>query len=92
MGSRKAPIKRSKGAPTKKARAPRPTFEIPAPVTPRPRVLEPGTPEYVRRGELLAIMNDETRPEDERRQAAMDALPLCYLEADPIVIVRHIKD
>jgi predicted nuclease with RNAse H fold len=42
------------------------------------RELPPGSPEAKRRDELLAIMNDETRSDEERDAAAKAAAPLCH--------------
>jgi hypothetical protein len=51
------------------------------------RELQPGSPEAARRDVLLAIMRDETRPKEERIEAAIAALPLCHEEAPPRVVV-----
>jgi hypothetical protein len=48
--------------------------------------LPPGSPEAKRRDELLAIMRDETRSEEERFEATLAALPLCHEEVPPIVV------
>lgn len=40
--------------------------------------LRPNSPEAKRRDELLAMMNDPTRPDEERDQAAKAAAPLCH--------------
>lgn len=64
----------------------------PAPMAylePKLRTLAPGTAEFERREILLAIMNDPTASAEERDRAAFEALPLCYLEQDPIVVVHH---
>jgi hypothetical protein len=52
----------------------------PAPPPPRtlPRVLKPGSPEQIRRDELLAIINDPNRSDGERYAAVIESLPLCY--------------
>ena len=42
------------------------------------RELPPGSPEAVRRDELLAIMRDEPRSDEERDAAAIAAAPLCH--------------
>jgi hypothetical protein len=44
----------------------------------KPRKLEPGSPEQIRRDELLAIINDPTRSDEQRCEAAVESLPLCY--------------
>lgn len=53
------------------------------------RVLKPGSPDYIRRERLLKIMRDETNPESVRTQAAIEALPLCHVEPDPILTVTY---
>jgi hypothetical protein len=50
------------------------------------KVLPPNSPEAKRRDDLLAIMRDETKPEDERFRATLAALPLCHEEVPPIVV------
>jgi hypothetical protein len=58
----------------------------------RIRELQAGSPEAKRRDELLAIMRDETKSEDERYKATVAALPLCHEELPPIVVyTRSIK-
>jgi hypothetical protein len=42
------------------------------------RELQPGSAEAKRRGELLAIMNDPSRSNEERDAAAIAATPLCH--------------
>ena len=42
------------------------------------RKLQPGSPEQIRRDELLAIVNDPGRSDEERYQAALESMPLCY--------------
>lgn len=73
-------------APTRNAFAnlPEPAF-----VQPELRVLEPGSSDHIRRERLLKIMRDESKPQSERTQAAIEALPLCYVQPDPIVTVTH---
>jgi hypothetical protein len=50
------------------------------------RELEPGSPEAKRRDKLLVIMRDPNRPQEERLQAAVEALPLCHTMLEPIVV------
>lgn len=54
--------------------------------------LKPGSPDAARRDRLLAIMRDEMRPQDERIQAAIEALPLCHEELPPIVTYTGSRD
>lgn len=61
--------------------------EVPVFVQPKLRVLEQGSPDHIRRERLLKIMRDETRSQSERTQAAIEALPLCYVQPDPITTV-----
>ncbi len=42
------------------------------------RELPQGSPQAKRRDELLAIMRNETRSNEERDAAAIAALPLCH--------------
>jgi hypothetical protein len=49
------------------------------------RELPPGSPEAKRRDELLAIMRDETRSDEERDAAAKEAMPLCYVKRAVVV-------
>jgi hypothetical protein len=51
--------------------------------------LPPGSPEAKRRDELLAIMRDETKSEDERYMATLAALPLSHEEVPPIVVYTN---
>jgi hypothetical protein len=53
------------------------------------KVLPPNSPEAKRRDELLAIMRNETRPEEERDSATIAALSLCHEEVPPIVVYTN---
>lgn len=66
-----------------------PSQAVPAFVQPKLRVLEPGSPDYIRRERLLKLMRDDSKPQSERTQAAIEALPLCYVQPDPIDNVTH---
>lgn len=57
-------------------------------VMPKDRILKPGSPEQIRRDELLAIMRDPNRANEERLQAAIEALPLCHEPVPPIVTIN----
>jgi hypothetical protein len=48
--------------------------------------LNPGSAEAVKRDELLAIMRDETKSDDERLQAAIAAAPLCHEVVKPVIV------
>ena len=52
---------------------------------PLKRVLKPGSPEQIRRDELLAILDDPHRSQEERYQAAVESLPLCYQRLSMLV-------
>ena len=58
-------------------------------IEPKLRELEAGTPDHIERERLLGIMRDETKLQSERDQAAIEALPFCYIKPNPIVTVRH---
>ncbi len=59
------------------------------PTLPIRRELDPDSPEAIKRERLLTIMRDRSRPEEERLDAAVAALPLCYERPAPVYVVTN---
>jgi len=79
-----ASLRRANRSGSRKPHAP----SVGAFVQPKLRELEPGSPDYIRREQLLKIMRDPRSSAENRQQAAIEALPLCYIQPDPIISMR----